>query len=147
MRVLIDTVGQHPALIKADIARRRADQPRNGVFLHVFRHIKAQQFYAHNFGGLAASLNDGASGTAVSVLWSGIERDASATGGRVALGYRLGDYRFDRHQQDRLDPSRRGKVVVLSDEAGAASEFANDLAATGFEVDVIRDEVTFPGQR
>ena len=59
---------------------------------------------AENFGGLAASLNDGASGTDVSILWSGIERNDGATAARVAFGYRLGDYRFDRYQLERLDP-------------------------------------------
>ena len=33
--------GQHTALIITDISRRRADQPRHGVFFHIFRHIDA----------------------------------------------------------------------------------------------------------
>ena len=47
MRVLIDAVGKKPALIEADIARRRTDEARNRVLLHVFRHVEAQQLDAH----------------------------------------------------------------------------------------------------
>eukprot|EP00043_Microstomoeca_roanoka_P023687 m.259125 g.259125 ORF g.259125 m.259125 type:complete len:631 (-) comp34017_c0_seq1:207-2099(-) len=45
MRMLVDAIGQKPALIEADIARRRTDQARDRVFLHVFRHVEAQQFH------------------------------------------------------------------------------------------------------
>ena len=47
MRMLVDAVGQQPALVEADIARRRADQPRDRVLLHVLRHVEAQQLDAH----------------------------------------------------------------------------------------------------
>ena len=36
--VLVDGVGEQAALVEADIARRRADQPRDGVPLHVLGH-------------------------------------------------------------------------------------------------------------
>ena len=44
MRMLIHTIRQHPALVKANIARGRANQAGNGVFFHVFRHIEPQKF-------------------------------------------------------------------------------------------------------
>ena len=47
MRMLVDAVGQQAALVEADIARRRADQPRDRVLLHVLRHVEAQQLDAH----------------------------------------------------------------------------------------------------
>ena len=56
MRMLVDAVGQEPALIKADIAGRCADQPRDGMALHVFRHVEAQELDAHGFGELACHL-------------------------------------------------------------------------------------------
>ena len=34
-------LGQLPTLIEADVARRRADQPRHSVLLHVLRHVDA----------------------------------------------------------------------------------------------------------
>ncbi|GIX64344.1 63 kDa protein [Babesia caballi] len=34
-------LGQHPALVEADVARRRAQEPRDGVLLHVLGHVKA----------------------------------------------------------------------------------------------------------
>ena len=100
---------------------------------------------AENFGGLAASLNDGASGTAVSVLWSGIEREADATGARVALGYRLGDYRFDRYHEDRLDPSTLSGITIYSDDDGAEAEFAGDLGHLAAGVYLARDLSSEPG--
>ena len=46
MRMLVDAVGQQPALVEADIAGRRADQPRHRVPLHVFRHVEADELDA-----------------------------------------------------------------------------------------------------
>src|SRR5712691_5550682 len=56
MRMLVDAVGQEPALVEADITGRRADQPRDGVPLHVFRHIEADQLDAHAGGQLLRHL-------------------------------------------------------------------------------------------
>ena len=52
VRVLIHAVGQKTALIKADVARRRADQARNRVLFHVLRHVKAQKFNSERIGKL-----------------------------------------------------------------------------------------------
>ena len=100
---------------------------------------------AEDFGGLAASLNDGASGTPVRILWSGIERDAGASAARVAFGYRLGNYRFDRYRQDRLDVSTLGTVTVMSDDADAATQFDKDLAHLAAAVYLARDLSSEPG--
>jgi leucyl aminopeptidase len=99
---------------------------------------------AENFGGLAAALNDRSSGTTVHILWSGIEREADATAARVAFGYRLGDYRFDRYHQDRLDPETRGNVVMLSDD-NSGGVFANDLAHAAAAIYLARDLSSEPG--
>ena len=50
VRMLVDGVGQEPALVEADVARRRADQPREGVALHVFGHVEADQLDPHDAG-------------------------------------------------------------------------------------------------
>ena len=50
--VLVDAIGQHAALIEANIAGGRTDQARYGVFLHVFRHVEAQEFHAQRRGQL-----------------------------------------------------------------------------------------------
>ena len=52
MRMLVDAVGEQAALVEADIAGRRADQPRDGVPLHVFRHVEADEFDAKRQGKL-----------------------------------------------------------------------------------------------
>ena len=36
-------LGKRTALLVADVARRRADQPRHRVLLHVFRHVDADE--------------------------------------------------------------------------------------------------------
>ncbi len=100
---------------------------------------------AEDFGGLAASLNDGASGTAVSILWSRLERGDDATAARVAFGYRLGDYRFDRYQLERLDPDTRGSVTVHSNDANAAGTFHDDLAHVADAIYLARDLSWEPG--
>ena len=100
---------------------------------------------AEDFGGTAAGLNDGASGTTVQILWSGIDREDAATAARVAFGYRLGDYRFDRYQLERLDPATLGGVTVYSDDAQAAQQFDDDLAHLAAGIYLARDLSSEPG--
>src|SRR5271170_7447199 len=52
MWMLVDAVGEGAALVEADITRRRADQPRNGMTLPVFRPVEAQELDAHDAGEL-----------------------------------------------------------------------------------------------
>ena len=47
MRMLGDGLGEQAALVEADVARRRADQARHGVALHVLGHVEAQELDAH----------------------------------------------------------------------------------------------------
>ena len=56
MGMLVDAVGEEPALVEADIARRRADQARDRVLLHVLRHVEAQELDAHQRGELLGDL-------------------------------------------------------------------------------------------
>ncbi|MEM7612685.1 MAG: leucyl aminopeptidase family protein [Pseudomonadota bacterium] len=98
---------------------------------------------AENFGGNAAALNNGASGTRVQIVWQGVDRDADATASRVALGFRLGAYHFDRYLQDKLDPDSLSDVVVVSDDDGAA--FDSDLSMLADAIYLARDLSTEPG--
>ncbi len=43
VRRLADGVDEQPAFLESDVARRRADQARNGVLLHVLGHVEAQE--------------------------------------------------------------------------------------------------------
>ena len=56
MRMLVDAVRQQSALVEADIAGRRADQPRHRMALHIFRHVEAQQLDAERGGELPGDL-------------------------------------------------------------------------------------------
>ena len=56
MRRSHDRLGQQSALIKADISRRRADQPRNRVRLGVFAHVEANELDAEHLGKLLRNL-------------------------------------------------------------------------------------------
>src|SRR3546814_14450579 len=47
MRVLVDRIGEQTALIVADIARRRADQPAARMALHIFAPVEALERDAH----------------------------------------------------------------------------------------------------
>jgi len=40
MRMLTDRLGQLPALLVADIARRSTDESADGMFLHIFAHVE-----------------------------------------------------------------------------------------------------------
>ena len=56
VRVLADGFRQQTALIEPDVARRRADQARHGVPLHVLRHVEAHELDAHRQRELACDL-------------------------------------------------------------------------------------------
>ena len=47
VRMLGDGLGEQAALVEADVARRRADQARHRVPLHVLGHVEAQELDAH----------------------------------------------------------------------------------------------------
>ena len=57
MRVLVDGIGQQAALVKADIAWWRADEARDGVLLHIFRHVEPLQLNAQCAGELFGDLS------------------------------------------------------------------------------------------
>jgi hypothetical protein len=56
VRLLGDGLGQQAALVEADVARRRTDQARHGVTLHVLRHVEAHQLDAEDEGQLLGHL-------------------------------------------------------------------------------------------
>ena len=51
-----DGVGQQPALVEADVTRRRPDQARHGVFLHVLAHVEANEADTEYSGELPGEL-------------------------------------------------------------------------------------------
>ncbi|MEO1246467.1 MAG: leucyl aminopeptidase [Pseudomonadota bacterium] len=102
---------------------------------------KLDRVAAEDFGGTAASINDGASGTGVNILWD----SADAGAARVAFGFLLGGYRFDRYLEDRLDRASLGGVTVLSDDREAAAQFDEDLKHLAASVYLARDLASEPG--
>ena len=81
---------------------------------------------AENFGGRAAALLGDTKGGSVQVLWPDDNVDAAATAARVAFGFRLRSYRFDRHQAKKVDASTLPAVTLLSND-GSAEQFSDDL--------------------
>lgn len=82
---------------------------------------------AEDFGGTAASLLAGTEGGIVRILWNIDNADSDATAARVALGYSLRSYRFDKYQADKVDPDLLPEVLLLSNDDSRAS-FEDDLA-------------------
>ncbi len=64
VRRAADGVGEHSALVEADIAGRRADQPGDGVLLHVLAHVEAREGDAEHLGELAGQFRLADSGGA-----------------------------------------------------------------------------------
>jgi leucyl aminopeptidase len=94
---------------------------------------------AENFGGRAAGLHDGANGATLDVLWG----DA-AHAARVAYGFRLGDYRFDRYQASKRDPETTGSVRILSADESAGRRFSDDLEYLANAIYLARDLASEP---
>jgi leucyl aminopeptidase len=97
---------------------------------------------AEDFGGLAAGLNDGTRGGTLHLLWNESGKDAAAD--RVAFGFRLGDYRFDRYQSDRPDPENRGDVQILGPDSEAEDRFEDDLVHLADAITLARDLASEP---
>ena len=65
VRVGANGIDQQPALFEADVPRRRADQPRDGVLLHVLAHVVPRELVSEMQRELFAELglaNAGRSG-------------------------------------------------------------------------------------
>jgi leucyl aminopeptidase len=93
---------------------------------------------AEDFGGTAAGLLAGATGGSVQILWPAENADAPATAARVAFGYRLRSYRFDRHQAEPVDPATLPTITLLSNDA-SATQFSDDLVHVADGVFFARD--------
>jgi len=81
---------------------------------------------AEDFGGTAAALLADTKGGGVQILWDIDNADREATAARVAFGYLLRSYRFDKYQADRIDPDTLPVVRLLSNDESQAS-FESDL--------------------
>ncbi len=98
---------------------------------------------AENFGGTAAALLADTEGGSVQILWPNENTDAQATAARVAFGYRLRSYRFDRHQAKEMDRNALPTISLLSDD-GSRDEFDNDLLHLADGVFLARDMSSEP---
>jgi len=82
---------------------------------------------AEDFGGTAAGILKSVKGGSVQVLWNLAESTDDATAARVAFGFRLGAYKFDRYKEKKdEDQGEPATIRILSDD-GSASTFTNDL--------------------
>ena len=98
---------------------------------------------AENFGGTAAALLGDTAGGSVQILWPADIAAAGATAARVALGYRLRSYRFDRHQAEPVDRDGLPVVRLLSDD-DSGGDYADDLAHLADGVYFARDMSSEP---
>lgn len=98
---------------------------------------------AENFGGIAQSLLADTADGSVQILWRNENATPDATAARVALGYRLRSYRFDRHQAEKIDSDTLPVIQLLSNDGSAAS-YANDLAFLADGVFLARDMSSEP---
>ena len=119
VRLLGDRFGEQPALVEAHVARRRADQARDRVALHVFGHVEAQELHAERDGELARDLGLADAGRAG-------EQEAAD---RVAFVAEAGARHLDRGAQ-RID---RG-ILAEDDELEVALQVCEHLAVRGRHV-------------
>lgn len=82
---------------------------------------------AEDFGGTAAGALKGVKGGSVQILWNPGEAADEASAARVAFGFRLGSYKFDRYKEKKdEDQGEPATIRILSDD-GSAPVFNNDL--------------------
>lgn len=98
---------------------------------------------AENVGGHAAAALGATEGGSVQILWPDENLEEDATSARVAFGYRLRSYKFDRHQKKKIDRSALPTVQLLSDD-GAADQYNSDLKHLADSVFLTRDMSSEP---
>ena len=98
---------------------------------------------AENFGGAAAALLGETQGGTVQILWPEAIAAGDATSARVAFGYQLRSYRFDRHRAEAVDPDTLPTVRLLSND-NAGEQYASDLAHLADGVFLARDMSSEP---
>ena len=98
---------------------------------------------AENFGGTAAALLDGSEGGSVQILWPGDIANGQATAARVAFGYKLRGYKFDRHKSEKVDPDTLPVIRLMSDDE-SGQQFDADLAHLSAGVFFARDMSSEP---
>lgn len=98
---------------------------------------------AEDFGGTAAALLADTEGGSVQILWPDTNVGAEATAARVAFGYLLRSYRFDRHQSERVDRDALPTIRMLSDD-NSEQAFEDDLVHLANGVFLARDMSSEP---
>ncbi len=98
---------------------------------------------AESFGGTVAALLADTEGGTVQILWPGDGTDAEATAARVAFGFRLRSYRFDRHRSEQVNRENLPVVRLLGDDA-SGDTFDNDLRYLADGVFLARDMSSEP---
>ncbi len=131
VRMLVDRVGQQAALVEADIARRRADQARDRVPLHVFGHVEADQLDAQGGGQLPRHLGLADAGRAAEqVVADRLLRLAQPGAGQLdRRGQRLDRLVLAEHHrlQVALQIAQRLLVVGRDDLRRNARDLGDDL--------------------
>ncbi len=129
MRLLVDRVGEQAALIKADIAGGRTDQPRDGVALHVFRHVEADHLDAERSRELLGDLGLADAGRSrEQVAADRLLRLAQARTGELDRGRQRGDrlvLAVD-HSPERLVEMLQHRRVVLRHGLGGNPRHGGD---------------------
>lgn len=98
---------------------------------------------AENFGGIAAALLAGTRGGIVQILWPNEFAGPDATAARVAFGYRLRGYQFDRHKTESAEQSTLPVVRLLNND-DSEDQFNTDLKYLADGVYFARDMSSEP---
>lgn len=98
---------------------------------------------AEDFGGHASALLSKAKGGTVNILWPQENIDEQATAARVAFGYQLRSYKFNRHQKQETESEQQPTIKLLSNDA-SSEQYLKDLAYLAEGVFFARDMSSEP---
>ncbi|GJM11416.1 MAG: putative cytosol aminopeptidase [Lysobacteraceae bacterium] len=98
---------------------------------------------AENFGGQAAALLAGTENGTVQILWPAEVSSSDATAARVAFGYKLRSYKFDKYQAEKIDRETLPTIRLLTDD-GSRKQFEDDLSHLADAVYFARDMSSEP---
>ena len=105
---------------------------------------KADRVAAENIGGLIASKHKKVSGEGISILWPADVAEDGVSAARVAFGYKLRSYTFDRHKTRDKDKKKPKPVITFLSNDNAADQYNNDLKYVAESVFYARDMSSEP---
>ena len=139
VRIARNRVGQQAALIEADVSRRRANQPRDRMLLHILAHIEAQKLETQGFRQLLGNLGFAHAGRSREQKRANRLFGLTQAGARQPNSPHQGFNRRILAKDHALEVGIQALQTLLVRGGHAAGRDAGDLGHNGLDVGVMNN--------